>query len=168
MTRRLRVLAVFTLVALISAGCGTGSSSGGNKNAAIHAKAVEFAECMRDNGVSAFPDPDASGSLTLDGVVNGSSIDTSSAAWTQAIRACNDLEPPGFTGKKATPKQQSARLRFARCIRDHGVKDFPDPADGEPLVDTRRIPSANAPGGMTILNAAMHTCGDIIASQLGR
>jgi hypothetical protein len=39
---------------------GTGSS-GGNSTAATHEKAVKFAECMRANGVSAFPDPDASG-----------------------------------------------------------------------------------------------------------
>ena len=55
------------MVALISAGCsnapaetGTGSS-GGNTTAATHEQAVKFAECMRDNGVREFPDPDASG-----------------------------------------------------------------------------------------------------------
>ena len=93
-------------------------------------KAVKFAECMRDNGVSEFPDPDASGELTIDGVVNGSSLDPSSAAWKQAISACKDLEPPGFTGTKATPQQRSARLEFAQCVRDNGVKDFPDPDPG--------------------------------------
>src|SRR5579875_3096072 len=29
-------------------------------------QAVKFAECMRANGVKAFPDPDASGQLTID------------------------------------------------------------------------------------------------------
>ena len=47
-----------------------GSGAGvGTTNASPHGKAVKFAECMRDNGVSAFPDPDASGRLTIDGVV---------------------------------------------------------------------------------------------------
>ncbi|MEA2419469.1 MAG: hypothetical protein QOE60_1675, partial [Thermoleophilaceae bacterium] len=46
---------------------------------------------------------------------------------------------------------------------DHGVKDFPDPANGEPLIDTYRIPSSNRPGGMTILNAATKTCRDLLA-----
>jgi hypothetical protein len=36
---------------------------------------VKLAECMRENGVSEFPDPDASGNLTIDGVLNGSSPD---------------------------------------------------------------------------------------------
>jgi hypothetical protein len=49
------------MVAVISAGCsnapaGTGSS-GGNSIAATREKAVKFAECMRDNGVSEFPRP---------------------------------------------------------------------------------------------------------------
>lgn len=179
----LAALVMVAIVALTSAGCSNGSaengsssggagtgtgSSGGSKNATKHQKAVRFAECMRANGVSAFPDPDASGDLTLDGVVNGSSIDPNGAAWKQAVSACNDLEPLGFTGSKATPKEMSARLKFAQCIRDDGVKDFPDPTKDGPIVDTNRIPSAATQGGMSALNAAMHKCGDIISSELGR
>ena len=70
---------------------------------------MKFAECMRDNGVSEFPDPDASGELTIDGVVNGSSLDPSTAAWKKAIGACKDLQPPGFTGAQA--ERPSSRRR---------------------------------------------------------
>ncbi|HEY3199816.1 MAG TPA: hypothetical protein VGK55_04665 [Actinomycetes bacterium] len=149
------------MIAVIVAGCGNGSAgtgSGGNSTAATHEKAVKFAECMRANGVSAFPDPNASGELTIDAVANGSSLDTDTAAFKQAMSACKDLEPPGFTGGKVTDQQRKARLKFAQCIRDNGVKDFPDPANDEPLVDTNRIPSAATPAGMSILNAAMHKC----------
>jgi hypothetical protein len=100
-------------------------------------------------------------------VVNGSSIDPSAPAWQNAISACKDLQPPGFTGdEEVTAEEQEARLEFAQCMRDNGVEDFPDPAKGEPLVDTRRIPSAADPGGMSILNAAMQMCGDH-AAQAG-
>ena len=51
-----------------------------------------------------------------------------------------------------------ARLEFAQCVRDNGVKDFPDPTRDGPLVDTNRIPSAATSGGMSILNAAMQKC----------
>ena len=47
---------------------------------------------------------------------------------------------------------------FAKCVREHGVKDFPDPALDQPLVDTRRIPSAATETGMSVLNAAMRAC----------
>jgi hypothetical protein len=132
------------MVALIGAGCANApaatDTSGDDANAA-HAQAVRFAGCMRDNGIREFPDPDASGTLTIETVANGTSIDTDSAAFQRAITACKDLQPPGFTGGIRSPEQQQAALRFARCIRDNGVKDFPDPAIDEPMVDTRRIPS---------------------------
>jgi hypothetical protein len=156
------------MVALIGAGCsstsaGTGSGSsggsGGNDTATNHEKAVKFAVCMRANGVGAFPDPNASGELTIDAVANGSSVDTNSTAFEQALKACKDLEPSGFTGGEVTPSLRKARLRFAKCIRDNGVPDFPDPTPNGPLVDTNRIPSAATPAGMSALHAAMQKCG---------
>ena len=161
MTRKLGPLAALAMVALLGAGCSNGSSG---SNTAQHEKAVKFAECMRDNGVRGFPDPDASGGLTIDGVVNGSSLDPNSPAWKKAMSACKDLEPPGFTGHTRSTAQQQAALKFAQCVRANGVNDFPDPAKGEPLVDTRRIPSTSRPGGMSILNAAMRKCRDVAAS----
>jgi hypothetical protein len=173
MSRRLRPLAALAMVALIGAGCSNASSengsSGGNENATNQGKAVKFAECMRDNGVSEFPDPDTSGGLTIDGVVNGSSLDPSTSVWQNAIGACKDLQPAGFMGDEdISAEEQEVRLEFAQCMRDNGVKDFPDPANGEPLVDTNRIPSAAEEGGMTIINAAMQKCRDLAAEAAGQ
>jgi hypothetical protein len=168
----LAAVALIALVAVIG-GCGssapaeTGSSDGGSDNTANAQKAVKFAECMRSNGVSEFPDPGASGKVTIDGIANGSSLDVSSPAFKQAISACKDLEPAGFTGSKRSHQQMQAVLKFAQCIRENGVKDFPDPVNGQPLVDTNRIPSSNLPGGMSILNAAMHKCGALYSGELG-
>jgi hypothetical protein len=162
-------LTALALVALIGAGCGgSGSNGGDNTNAATaNEKAVKFAECMRSNGVTQFPDPDASGELTIDGVLNGSGLDPDSQPWTGAIAACKDLQPPGFTGGgERSSEEQSAALEFAQCIRENGVPDFPDPANGQPLVDTNRIPSSNTPDGMSILNAAMHRCSDAGAEAM--
>src|SRR5262245_55573025 len=154
---------------VVSAGCGGTDSSSGTSTAtpagstgtrstttaSPHTRAVKFAECMRANGVSAFPDPDATGELTIDAVANGSSVDTTSALFDQALSACKDQEPPGFTGHRRSAREQAAALEFAQCIRDNGVRDFPDPGADDPLVDARRIPSSDQPGGMSILNAAM-------------
>jgi hypothetical protein len=54
------------MVALIGAGCSnapseTGTESSGGEDTANHEKAVKSAECMRENGVRGFPDPNASG-----------------------------------------------------------------------------------------------------------
>jgi hypothetical protein len=166
MSRALRPLATFATVALISAGCGStapsetgtpsGTRTGGDAKATGQNQAVKFAECVRNNGVSDFPDPNAKGEFEY-------GVSVSVTVWTKAVNACKDLQPPGSLSSKRTPKQQTESLRFAECIRENGVKDFPDPVNGEPLVNTYKIPSSNRPGGMDILNAAMEKCGDRLA-----
>jgi hypothetical protein len=173
MSRKLRplvALALVALVSLISAGCGSnaaseagtagGADAGGAKSATDQNKAVKFAECIRGHGVPHFPDPDAKGEFVF-------GIDVSPAVWQKAVDACKALEPPGALSGKRSPKQQSAALKFAGCIRENGVKDFPDPANGDPLIDTTKIPSSNQPGGMTILNAAMKKCGSVLGLAAG-
>ncbi len=76
---------------------------------------------------------------------------------------CKDLQPSGFTGGKRSPEQQKAALEFTQCVRDNGVKDFPDPLDSEPLVDTNRIPSTATAGGVSILHAALQKCRGVAA-----
>ena len=171
MSRRCWPLAALALIAVAAVLSACGSSApaeigtgGGNVTAANTQKAVKFAECMRKNGVSQFPDPNASGKLTIDAVANGSGLNTSTPAFKHAIGACKDLEPAGFTGSKRSSKQQSAGLEFAQCVRANGVPDFPDPLPNGPLVDTNRIPSAAQPGGMSNLRAAMQKCRDAAAA----
>ena len=168
--RPLAALAMVAMVAVISAGCGsnapsetgTASSSGtgGDKTLTAQEKAVKFAECMRANGVPHFPDPDPKGDTNF-------GVDVTREVWLKAIDACKAFKPPGALSSKRSPKEQSASLRFAQCVRDNGVKDFPDPVNGEPLIDTYKIPSANKPGGMTILNAATQKCGSILKLSAG-
>jgi hypothetical protein len=166
--------AALAMVALIGAGCsndsagngntgaGTASNSGTGANDKLTArdKAVKFAECIRTHGVSDFPDPNSKNQFEY-------GVSVTPAVWKKATTACKDLQPPGTLSAKRTPKEQSASLRFAQCIRDNGVKDFPDPVNGEPLVDTYKIPSTNRPNGMTILNAAMQKCGTVLDEAAG-
>ena len=81
-------LAALAIVAVIGAGCSDEPAEDGNAGnvSSGQEQAVKFAECMRDNGVGEFPDPDASGELTIDGVVNGSSIDPDAPAWKRGHR----------------------------------------------------------------------------------
>jgi hypothetical protein len=165
MSRKLRPLAALALVALLSA-CGsnapaaTGSGSSSGNSAANVEKAVKFAECMRDNGVSEFPDPNASGDFAY-GIKAGSSLDPSTAAWQQAIGACKDLEPPGFMPKTLTTQEIDARLKFARCIRENGVPDFPDPTENGPLINVQNAQSN------TELQAALQKCRNLLAPASG-
>jgi hypothetical protein len=163
--RPLVALALIVVAALITA-CGSSAPAGtSGNNTATNARAgLKFAECVRANGVGDFPDPSASGKFTIDEVANGSSLNTNTAAFTQAISACKDLEPAGFMGTKRSAEQQAAGLKFAQCMRENGVPDFPDPTPNGPLIDTTRIPSAAQPGGMSILHATMQKCSDVAAA----
>jgi hypothetical protein len=170
-TRRpLAGLVAIAVAAMISA-CGSSAtgSAGGNSSTTDHLTALKFAECMRANGVSGFPDPSASGTLTLDGVVNGTSLNLSAPASKRALVACKRLEPPGFTGTKRSASQQQAALKFAECMRENGVPDFPDPTPNGPLIDTNRIPSAAGRGAHSIpgLSAAAKKCTAIYSGELG-
>jgi hypothetical protein len=165
--RKLRPLAAIAITTLFGAGCsnapsttGTGTTAANNTSANLD-KAVKFAQCMRANGVSQFPDPNTSGQLTIDGIANGSSLNPNTPAFQQALSACKDLEPPGFTGNTRTAQQQEAALKFAQCMRAKGVTDFPDPSADGPLIDTTKIPSlaGQDPRSVPGFNAAMQACG---------
>jgi hypothetical protein len=153
--RRSAALAAIAVAGLTGAGCGadgaSGTGGGGATQATAQAKAVKFSECIRAHGVADFPDPDAKGEFEY-------GVSVSGTVWTKAVRACKALQPAGSLSSQRNPKQQSEGLTFAKCVRAHGVEDFPDPADGEPLIDTNKIPSSARPGGMTILNAAIGRC----------
>jgi hypothetical protein len=148
------------LVALIAAGCGSkdtahtsATATARPKPASGRDKAVKFSECIRAHGVADFPDPNAKGDYEY-------GVSVSPAVWKRATTACKDLQPPGTLSGKRTPKEQSGALRFAQCMRDHGVKDFPDPANGEPLVDTTKIPSLGdrSPRTDPVFAPAMDKC----------
>jgi len=159
MSRKPWPLAAVAVVALIGAGCGSNAPSesvtAGHSGAAdatstatatasasrkltAREKAVKFAECIRAHGVSDFPDPNAKNDFEY-------GVSVSETVWTRAVTACKDLQPPGTLSSKRTSKQQSATLRLANCVRANGVKDFPDPVNGEPVVDTNKIPSPTGP-----------------------
>jgi hypothetical protein len=158
MRRKRRPLAALTLIAMVvlisacgsSAPAGSGSSGGGDPTATAHEKAVKFAECIRSNGVSEFPDPDESGQFAYGIPSYSSPLNPSSAAWQKAIGACKTLEPPRFIPTQFTPKQLSARLKFAQCVRANGVPDFPDPTPHGPLVDVN--------GATPALHATVQKC----------
>ena len=114
--------------ALIGLGCALaivacGSSGGPSSSAATGSGdtgALEFARCMRSHGVPKFPDPGAP--QGDDGVLK------QSPAFRSAMQTCNKPQPGGTpNGTRLTEAQRIAALAQARCIRDHGVPNFPDP-----------------------------------------
>ncbi len=87
---------------------------------------LKFAACMRDHGMPNFPDPNSQGGVTLN------NVDPSSTIFTDAQKAC--VKYAGASGKPPSPAQLQQHLadalKFAKCMRSHGITDYPDPTVG--------------------------------------
>lgn len=133
-TRRL-LTALAAVALLAAAGCGgsdgdggSSTSGGGSGSASASADAgadrgVQFAECMRENGVPDFPDPSEDGRIMMR--VGPGGIQADPATLEAAQQACQEFAPEGRG--QANPQMQEGAFRFAECMRANGVPDFPDP-----------------------------------------
>jgi hypothetical protein len=116
---------------------------------------------MRSHGVPSFPDPGSSGQIRVDPrKLAESGIDVDSPRFKRAARACLRLQPKGAraTARQPTAAQQQAMLRFARCMRSHGVPNFPDPQPGGALDLAQKVAAPNSPQ----FKAADHTCRNFV------
>jgi hypothetical protein len=113
-----------------SASSQSGGSSPESKASPEHA-GLAFAKCMRASGVPNFPDPKAGGGFLFH---PGAGINPSSPGFKAAQAKCRKLMPGGGPPSTTNPSPQTlARfLRIARCMRQHGVEDFPDPRTSVP------------------------------------
>jgi hypothetical protein len=102
---------------------GSGSAGQSGNNQASSPDPVAYAKCMRDHGVPGFPDPNSNGELAVDSSSLG--IDPDSPQYKAASDACAPLLPRPSAEQQAEDYQ--ARLRYAQCMRDHGISQFPDP-----------------------------------------
>ena len=88
---------------------------------------LKYAVCMRTNGVPNYPDP-TSGS-GIDALPLNSGINPQSPAFRAARQACAKLNPGNsFHVPAETASEKQADLKYAECMRVHGVPDYPDPA----------------------------------------
>ena len=87
---------------------------------------LAYSQCMRTHGISDYPDP-VGDKIELHGSP-GSDLNPDSPQFVAANKACQALQPGGGKGGgKADPKAQAQALKYASCMRSHGVPNFPDP-----------------------------------------
>ena len=133
---RATLAAVAVSAGIAIAGCGSNSptASQSAKQFVNHAlaKQVAFAQCMRAHGVPGFKDPTIKRSAQGVGVSQGvSAAVAQSPAFNSAQRTCQHLLPPGSQGPGNQPvsaAQHTQMVKFAACLRAHGVPNMPDPA----------------------------------------
>src|SRR3954454_9635646 len=132
----LAVPAVFGLAAcgakagdddIASAGGGTAKASASaspGESLSPQDSALKFAQCMRENGVN-MPDPGADGRIQI------RANPGNQAKVQAAMKKCQHfMQGGGRLGNPDDPKVRDKLLKFAQCMRQHGV-DVPDPQAGQ-------------------------------------
>jgi hypothetical protein len=132
------------VMALLASACGGSPSptgSGGSPNAggsASSSSAVGFSACIRSHGVPNYPDPGGSGVLPK---TSAQQLGVSTSQYEAAQHACQHLLPvnsaslqqceeAGVCSHAEIQQWLNDGLRFARCMRSHGVPNWPDPTVG--------------------------------------
>jgi hypothetical protein len=82
---------------------------------------------MRSHGVPDYPYPNSSGQLPKITPANEAQLGVSDARFETARVACQALWP--YQGPTQVQQRQelAGALKFARCMRSHGVPNWPDP-----------------------------------------
>jgi hypothetical protein len=128
-------LAAAAAVALLTGACGSShpqpstnaNAASGPKN--VLADAYKFSACMRDHGVSNFPDPKVSTNGSGTQIAIHVVANAQSPQFIAAQKACRGLMPQPSPAEVAAQQRahMAGLLSFARCLRAHGLTSFPDP-----------------------------------------
>ena len=149
------------------AGCSASGGSGaastttsGQQDAAAVWR--ELVRCARANGMPNLPDPqiDSNGRANFP---NGTPEPPASVR--RACQSIYDRLPASARDDAARPPADTqALLRYARCMREHGVADFPDPD----AAGNSRAQAGSADPKSPSFQRAMQACRQLDPYQKGR
>jgi hypothetical protein len=145
------VILALVLLAAVACSGGSGPSSAGSGGSPAAggsvAAAVSYSRCMRSHGVPNYPDPPGSGQVPK---ADPQSLGVSTAQLQAAQGSCRQLYPRNGGTLGASLRQceetgncpqamvhrvMNSMLAFSRCMRAHGVPNWPDPtvdSEGRP------------------------------------
>jgi hypothetical protein len=132
-------LVIGLLLALGAAGCGGAdggdgvATAGGGGDGGTSAsptpgpmsdeeRQVKFAQCMRDQGVD-MPDPEIDNGRVRVQMPGGTDPQKAQAA----MEKCKQYLPNGGERRKPDAQQLDQLRKFAQCMRENGIPEFPDP-----------------------------------------
>lgn len=105
---------------LVLAACEQNTPNGAASADKVDA-ARAYAQCIRDNGVPDFPDPDANGQFRGPGHEK-----ENDPKFRAAQEKCRNLAPGG-EHERSDPATVEQMRKFSQCMRDNGLPDYPDP-----------------------------------------
>jgi len=109
---------------------------------------------MRSHGEPAWPDPTSQGNFITSG------IDLASSQYQSANNACKSLLPSGFGQLSAAQRQRAIAidLKLAKCMRGHGIPNFPDPTQNGSGVSITFPPGTGIDPNSPQVRAAQKAC----------
>jgi len=130
--------AALLIVAASATACGGKSTSPGiaalgtssaspSASSSGHGSALAYSQCMRAHGISDFPDPNSNGSIGLNAEA-GSDLSPDNPQYQAANNTCKSLKPA--VSQQQRQAVATALLNYAKCMRQHGISDYPDPSNG--------------------------------------
>jgi hypothetical protein len=125
--------AALAAIIMLASACGSSSSTTAQLPTlqSMTNKALVYAQCMRSHGIQNFPSPTVQDNAHAKGVGFSmpSGIDTSSPQFKSAAAACKRQSGFGVISPAMIAAAMSTGLKFAECMRSHGIPDYPDPVD---------------------------------------
>jgi hypothetical protein len=107
-----------------------GASSTQDRRSQAQEAMLDYAKCMRDNGVDV-PDPQFNGGRVTQRGPDGNVPEDKLRAAEEACREhMEKVEPPELS-EEQKQEMKDAALAHARCMRKHGIENFPDPTFDE-------------------------------------
>lgn len=172
--------AAIATLALLAAACGSSSPASPNSGsqATFTAAAFKYSTCMRDHGLPRFPDPTMTDHNGQQVAYLTATIPVDpSPAFKSAQHACREILPPPINSSPTQLAQQRQTreqhlLAFTKCLRNHGITDFPDPTSQGQLT-FEMVNAAGVDLHAPTLLAAANTClrtsnGTITAADVER
>ena len=157
------VAAPTVALAVAACGGGGGTSASAQTGSGPGQGTVTFAKCMRGHGVPQFPDPGApapaGSSISILGAQLPPTIDIKAPAFRSALNTCMNRFLAAHPRPPVSAARKAGVLKFAECMRAHGVPNFPDPkfpAGGGIAIGSPPSVAANSPA----FEHAQQVCGN--------
>jgi hypothetical protein len=154
--------------ALLLAACGGAKGDGGSPGQSSDAKLHAFAECMRKGGVDVNEGTGGNLQMRIGGGISPAKLD-------KIQRDCARKTGGGPGGGKKPSKAEQAKfldqaLKFARCMRSHGV-NMPDPQAEGGGIKMSASSSSHSGGGIDpkspAFQSAQKACGRFMPGGKG-
>ncbi len=171
-------IGVLPLVACSGSPSSAGSGGAPNATGSTAPSAVGYSACMRSHGVPDYPDPDSSGQLPKG---DAQQFGVSTSQYGSAQQACQYLLPTGGSLQQQeyqcmqnsdcpsalVQQMLGADRRLARCMRSHGVPNFPDPTidSNGPIFNITNAGISDAASHTSQFEATLTECGRLVGDN---